>query len=259
MKHDKQTFLKFIEILGVKVNKGTFNKLLLQHPEFPGYNSISDFLTELNIENVVLQIETVKDLIDYPKPQLVQPNKNDNSYGIITEVNSDFVKYSINNKEHTKPTTEFDKDWNKIVLLAEATENSQEFNYKHNKKQYLLKNLRFASIFIIIFLWFIFYAVNFCTNEAAYNYTFIAILFTKTIGLISSLLLLYETYLPKGNKILDKICSIGKKIKCSSVLHSKGAKLFGWLSWAELGFLYFAGGLLLTLNSIININNMPIL
>lgn len=40
------------------------------------------------------------------------------------------------------------------------------------------------------------------------------------------------------------MCSNSKTTNCSAILQSKEAKLFGIISWSEIGFFYFAGGLL---------------
>jgi len=48
----------------------------------------------------------------------------------------------------------------------------------------------------------------------------------------------------KNNPVLKQICSSGKKVNCDAILNSKASQVFSWLSWSEVGFFYFAGGLL---------------
>ncbi|NJO89586.1 MAG: hypothetical protein HC831_12025, partial [Chloroflexia bacterium] len=241
-----KTFWTFINLLKVKVNKSTFTRLVIHHPEFPGYNAISDFLTELNIENLTFSA-TVDELKDYPKPQLVQFTKNGGDFAIITEANNGSVKYLYNNKEITEPVDNFNEKWNNIVLLAEKGNHSGESNYIQNRKLAFLNKFRIASIFLLLVFLISFQLFGISGGGNLNFYTIIAILFTKAIGLIVSLLLLYKTYFPVKGNFLNKICSIGKNIQCTSVLQSKGAKLFGCLSWSEIGCLYFSGGFLAVL------------
>ena len=60
----------------------------------------------------------------------------------------------------------------------------------------------------------------------------------KLVGIAASvLLLIYET--DKNNVFVRNICSAGKQTNCDAVLDSKASKVWG-ISWAEIGFCYFA-------------------
>ena len=56
------------------------------------------------------------------------------------------------------------------------------------------------------------------------------------------MLLWYE--LDKNNPLLKQVCTGIAKGNCSAILTGAQSKVFSWLSWSEVGFLYFAGGLL---------------
>ena len=64
---------------------------------------------------------------------------------------------------------------------------------------------------------------------------------------ITSLLLWYE--IDKNNPVLQKVCTGIVKGNCNAILTGKQSKLFGWLSWSEVGFFYFSGGLLVLLSA----------
>ncbi|SDX26913.1 Protein-disulfide isomerase [Hydrobacter penzbergensis] len=59
---------------------------------------------------------------------------------------------------------------------------------------------------------------------------------------VTSLLLWYE--MDQNNPLLQKICTGIIKGNCNAILTGKQSKLFTWLSWSELGFFYFTGGLI---------------
>ena len=65
---------------------------------------------------------------------------------------------------------------------------------------------------------------------------------TKVFGLIVSLLLVLHE-LKVSNPLVDKICHISKHTDCNAVLESDSSKVFGWINWADFGFIYFVGGL----------------
>jgi thiol-disulfide isomerase/thioredoxin len=59
---------------------------------------------------------------------------------------------------------------------------------------------------------------------------------------VTCLLLWYD--IDQGNPLLRKVCGSIKQGSCSAILNSRGAKIFSWLSWSEVGFFYFTGGAL---------------
>ena len=65
----------------------------------------------------------------------------------------------------------------------------------------------------------------------------------KLAGLLVSILLVWYS-LDADNSFLRSICQLNARTNCSTVLTTSAAKLFGWLSWAEVGLFYFGGGLL---------------
>ncbi len=253
----KNTFWTYIYLLKVKVTKRKFLDTIKSHPDFPGFTAIADFLTELNVENITLEAP-VEEIKNYPKPQLVQLGKNGEDFAIVTEANNGSVKYLLNNNEITETIDSFNKKWNNIVLLAEPNAASGEINYEQSKKKQLFLNLRLPFILLICLYIIGFQFTSLVSTESTQLFPFSALLITKAIGLIVSILLLYKTFFPPEGGLLDRICAKGKNVKCSGVLESKGAKLFGWLSWSEIGFFYFGGGFLALLfagndDTIINI------
>ncbi len=68
-----------------------------------------------------------------------------------------------------------------------------------------------------------------------------AFLGLKLAGVVITVLLLWYE-IDKANPVLKQICGMGSQTNCAAVLGSKQAKLFGGVSWSEIGFFYFAGG-----------------
>ena len=68
--------------------------------------------------------------------------------------------------------------------------------------------------------------------------------------IVTSFLLWYE--IDKNNPILKKICTGIAKGNCNAILTGDQSKVFRWLTWSELGFFYFMGGLLVLLSTTTN-------
>jgi uncharacterized membrane protein len=70
----------------------------------------------------------------------------------------------------------------------------------------------------------------------------IPILMFKIIGLASSVFLVLGEL---GHPIFNRVCFRGEKLNCHAVMESPAAKLFGLVPMADLGVLYFSGGIIL--------------
>ena len=74
----------------------------------------------------------------------------------------------------------------------------------------------------------------------------------KIVGVTITILLLEHTY-KKGIFVsfVARICtpssSDEKDSGCNKVIENENSKLFGLFSWSDLGFIYFAGSILLIL------------
>jgi uncharacterized membrane protein len=63
------------------------------------------------------------------------------------------------------------------------------------------------------------------------------------LGLAVSILLTIHEF-GESNRLLHKVCHLNRLTNCNAVLQSSAAKLFGWLSMADIGLCYFAGSTL---------------
>jgi uncharacterized membrane protein/thiol-disulfide isomerase/thioredoxin len=73
---------------------------------------------------------------------------------------------------------------------------------------------------------------------------------TNTIGLCFAGLIAQKEF-GISNSVTEKICSMAKHSRCEAVILSKGAKLFNWLTWGDVGIIYFSTSLLFLLYSLL--------
>lgn len=239
------TIIIFLRLLKVKVNDFTINKLLQNHPDWPSLLCISDSLNKLKIPNAVAKIEP-ENVDVLPVPFIALMGNNQSPLSIVTTIADDFVElYESDDfkKRSSKKKNEFIKQWSGIYLIAEPNDASGEKDYYKHKQITLFKSFIptgfFALLVAALLISFFQNVFNSSASFAAFSFQIFILLAGLTIAVA---LLWYE--IDKTNPLLNKVCSGIVKGNCNAILTGKQAKVFSWLSWSEVGFFYFAGGLL---------------
>lgn len=241
--------IRLLECLKIKFTRKYISESLQNHPNYPSLLSISDTLIKLKIESISLKTSADK-LSSIPVPFVTLLNENGEKFITVTAVTDNSVTYFLDSKKAiSKPLPAFLKKWNPVVLIAETTDESGETDYVVNKQQQRINSYKIPSILILGVIFFI----GMLTQQSS-QITINLLIRLTSIGFLKlagvtlcSLLLWYE--IDSANPILKKICSVGNRTNCDSVLNSAQAKVFGMISWSEIGFFYFAGGLLFLLFS----------
>ncbi len=250
--------ISFLKILQVKVNNTTVNETMQNHPDYPSMLCISDSLNKWNIPNAAAKIEPSA-LDELLVPFIAHINDRENPLVIITEVNENSVTWL--SKNYSIPASidkeDFLKTWKGIYLIAEPTEASGEKDYKVNLQKAFINTLIPTALFFLLATLFFtsFYKTSLTSTVINLPAVFIQWILLFAGVIVTSLLLWYEV--DKNNPVLQKVCTGIAKGNFNSILTGKQAKLFGWLSWSEVGFFYFAGGLLVL--SFIGINSLAVL
>jgi uncharacterized membrane protein len=78
----------------------------------------------------------------------------------------------------------------------------------------------------------------------------IPLLMLKVIGFIASFVLILGQL---GHPLFDRFCLKGEKLNCHAVLESPAGKLLGLIPMADLGAVYFFGGVILICFSVFDI------
>lgn len=235
-----------LQQLQVNVTNTAIDHALHNHPDYPSILGISDVLKQWHVDNMLIKT-TVDKLEQLPVPFLAATKKN--GYVTVLAVNNQAVTVASKNGKgkEIKAKENFINDWAGVVLLAEALPNAGEKEYAANLRKQQLQQLRVPSFFVLaLVLGIIATIVAFGNGATNIAIAFGAFTLLKFAGfVVSSLLLWYEV--DKANPLLKQICTAGAKTNCNAILSSKQSKLFGVLSWSEIGFFYFAGGFLFLL------------
>jgi uncharacterized membrane protein len=241
---------ELLKSLGAKVTIATIDDILHEHPDYPSFLSITDSLEKWNVDSLAIQTSADK-LDEIPVPFITSFKQG--YFIAVASVNKSEIKI-IDENGYKKVLDKdwFLKQWTETIVVVEANEKSGETFYKKKFNQSLLKSIGYTLLpitFLIAILW------PFINGTAGIVPT--AYLLLKLFGFTVSLLLLWYD-IDKGNPLLKQICSGIQKANCNAVLNTKAASLFGILTWSEVGFLYFAGGLLFVAFTGIN-ETLPLL
>src|SRR5690606_2689943 len=113
----------------------------------------------------------------------------------------------------------------------------------HTKYQQYIDSLRVPTVITLSLLIITYFFVNNIGVFDVSEYALIGLFLLLLTGCMLSLSLI--TYSIEGdNSIVDKLCNIGSGSDCNRVLHSKGSKFLGIITWGEISFVFFSGYLL---------------
>ncbi len=212
------------------------------YPEYPSLSALSDFLDTYFVPNMAVKI-TQKELTEIPYPAFAQIHQEE--LVLIKSFENQQITYFTDKKGFiTENITDFSQKWTGKALLAEPNEFSAEPNYKENKQQQtfhsLEKSILYTSLVILVVV------SVFLIKDTKQIGIFVGLLASVILGLVASVFLLINEF-GKLPKIVAQMCHISKETDCNAITKSAQAKLLGWLSWSEIGFLYFAGAFLVLL------------
>ncbi|MDP1844410.1 MAG: thioredoxin domain-containing protein [Sediminibacterium sp.] len=251
--------IAYLKLLRVSVNHTTVNETMQNHPDWPSLLCVSDSLYKWNIPNAAYKTEP--DLIDQlPIPFIAYTHDRENPISIVIQVTEDAIKVLSKNYHNAiiESKEAFLKKWTGVYLIAEPLEESGESGYEKNKAKAVLQSFIPVSFLFLLF-GFSFFSIN-KTMQGFVDDSSVSVIgvYLQSLILIggvltTSFLLWYE--IDKTNPLLQKVCTGIAKGNCNAILTGKQSKLFSWLSWSEVGFFYFAGGLLMLVLGIVPINN----
>lgn len=242
---------KTIKEYAIPVTKSSVAKYLKSHPDYPSLKSVTDAFSEWKVENYAVELNQ-EELLELDKPFIAHVVENgQQQILLIHSIAKEKVIYSdtlMNSK--AIPFDDFYTKWSKIVILINPDEKSGEENYKRKSQNRLIEK-SLLPLLVSPFLIYIVYnwIVLFPQSVPGINFTIASVACLSLIGFILSIVLMM---IEAGNNssAINKICQIGKKGNCNTILDSEAAYIWGWISWADAGLIYFASILLLLITSV---------
>ncbi len=154
------------------------------------------------------------------------------------DLQDDTIKYHDGKNYITEAIPDFNKKWTGDMLCVTNMGSYHEPSYIKNKLIDLYNCFINYSLFAILICLGLFTIIN----NSLFNPQSINIIF-DLIG-FSVCLILFQKQLHAQSSIADKICSLLQNGGCDSILGSSEAKLWGIISWTEIGLAYFSSRIL---------------
>jgi uncharacterized membrane protein/glutaredoxin len=206
--------------------------------------SLSDALNHYRIGNMAVRLQPQQlERATFPCVAHCQEAGKPPYFVLLEGLANGQVAYNDGKTSHRVSVSAFANIWSGSLLLLAPDAQSVEPNYEANKRQERFENIQKAGIVAAIVLlllpqkWLLDgYALHYCI-KCLY-----------ALGIYVSVLLLQSEY-GQTPIWVQKLCAIGNDSQskidgCSAVSRSSGGKILGWLSWSEIGLVYFLGGFL---------------
>lgn len=229
---------------GIKVTFNSVFEYIRSHPKYPSLICICDFFIEMKILNYALRIDE-SDLYKLEDPFIAHTKESGGKVLLIYSINNESIVYADTFKGKKRLSTrQFLEKWDGVIILIEPTELSGETDYLIKRKDEIIHSSLMPSLVLICFLAAIYgIFINKLFFSDFSGLSLYALIFTHIIGLTFSLFLLMHE-LNLSSKFTDKLCHISTNVNCDAVTKSDASKVFGSITWADLGLAYFSGGLL---------------
>lgn len=228
------TLKRLLREVKVPVSNSTLKQSILQQNNSNTIFGFSEILNSINVSNLAVRLDS-EQLQAIPCPAIAFFEMG-TFVTILNCENHQISWYHNTFGEINESIEHFAEKWQGVTLLVEPREESGEIGYRKRRIAEIYNICRWPLSLLMIFIAIIYYIKP---TDSQYYILWI----TKSIGLIiASLLTGYS--LGFNSTLINKLCNISSKSKCSNVLRSKEADVFNIISWSEIGLLYFSGGLI---------------
>ena len=233
----------FLRELKAPVTTATAGQTFGRHPHYPSLLAVTDCLHEWRIDHTTTRVQPDQ-LSSIPTPFFTQVNLEGGLFTVVGSVSETGVHWLHTKKGWQQDTlTDFRAKWVPIVLLAEVSEASGEVDFQRNRRQERISTGRTYLVWAALFVGLLLTVKLLSgTFAGAMSWQWSGFFLTKLSGIgLSVYLLAHST---KRTGWSSSLCQFHQKVDCDAVLTSTAATLWGWLSWSEIGFVYFSGSAL---------------
>jgi uncharacterized membrane protein len=221
--------------LNLRISKSALQQIE-QHPAYPSLSSISDTLTDWQIENLAIN-SSIEQLKEIPYPAIAHLYKNSGHFVVLQKLEGDFLQYIDPEIGVVKESLQnFEKKWTGVVLLVQAKKKSGEENYQQKRREEIFQKVSLFTVCVLGMLLAL-------LPLSIIPLSLLSIYVLKIIGTVLCYFLLQKQF-GSSNATIDVFCKMGSKSDCDSVINSPASTIFGVIHLSEIGFWYFIGGLL---------------
>ncbi len=228
---------KVLTIYKVPVSFRTIERVILTHPGYPSMQCISDTLDSWKVKHVVMKLSLEKlRALDVPVIAHLKRGK----FVWVTQVTETEVFFwNASGTKKVEHHDHFEKNWSGVALAIENVDGAGEPDYKEKRKKEIKENVfKYAFAGACAALLTILLCFSWVNDSCLPLLPKFLLLLVNAAGCyIGYTLIRQEKRQP--SRLVQKFCKAGKNIDCHQVTASPYSKLFGIVSWAELGMAYF--------------------
>lgn len=228
--------------LAAPVTRTALTETLLSHPQFPSLLSLAESFEEWGVDALPVRLRAGQwEQVSTPLVAELQAENDQEHWSVVESLSEEAVTYTVFGEgapySITEPLEAFLTRTTGVALLAEADAQAGEGDYAAHRRQERLKQaavpvVTVAAVFLLgLGLWRL-------QSSLLVGWSVVNLL-----GLAFCVALLAEKWGEAGS-FVKKLCGTGPKLGCDRVVNSSAGTLFGWLSLAEVGLVYFAGTML---------------
>ncbi len=227
--------------MDISVPRRSVQDALRGHPEFPSLLSARDSLASFGMESEAFRVAQ-EQLDQIPLPCLAHLHEDGGRFVIVNELASDQVTLlDPASGWSTVPRTDFAHRWSGRILAVAPTPETPVVPNPDDQRKERWESLRAGGLWVggiaLLSVWLGFLCLAYRQSPGL-----LALLSVKVMGILVSGLLVLESS-GRGSSWMQKLCRVGSRSDCLSVLNSPASKLFGVVPMADLGVLYFLGGM----------------
>lgn len=236
---------RLIKYFGIKITHDSVKEFIKSDPDFPSLKSICSFFEAYGIINYPLRIEE-NELSDIDRPFLAHINDNGWKLILVYSIIDGAVIYadSLSGKR-IMSYPHFINKWDRVIIITDTESKAKQADFKAKKADGIINKIIIGFPFLVL-LFSTVYGLIFLTydlNEKI-NLLSISIIFSHILGFVFSVFL-FTNELNLKSSLSEKLCHISTNTDCEAVTKSGASKILGSVTWAEIGIVYFSGGLLM--------------
>jgi len=229
---------KVLKAYGISITYHTIKSVVYTHPAFPSMQCISDAFDSWKVKHVVLKL-SFEELRSLNVPVIAYLKQGE--FVWITQITDSNVHYwSVDNNGRTESHNRFEDEWSGVALAITDVDEAGEPNYREERSKEVKDNIVkygilsgcMVSIILLTFLSWI--------NDISLSLLPKIMLFCVNAAGCYISYTLFRQEKQQSNRLTRRFCVAGTHIDCNQVTKSRYAKLFGLVSWAEVGMAYFS-------------------
>jgi uncharacterized membrane protein len=229
----------------IRVTKATIRETLKTHPHYPSLLSVCEAFNEWKVENYPLKFNE-DEILSLSPPFIIHFKDRNGQLAFVFGMKDNKISfYESYRKSIILEARSFIQKCSGAVILLNPDKDSGEKEFSRKRQDELLGNAVIPVVLLTILLITGSSVMNFFnSNPVIPDLRTILLILTKSLGIALSLLLVLHEF-DLHNAFTDKLCHISKATSCNSVLHDRAARIFSWFGWADIGLIYFTGGIVL--------------